>query len=181
MSVATKFKDGLAMIFVTLLVTSALIWLYFKSNALTKYVITNVIFVIYSAWTLYGVWEITHSTLTLLLSMFGLALLYSFFIFIFVKGKSLQTWFYYLTLLLIFMLAVAGFAVLVLAENCQLQMEGEKSTNNSQGLFYVLALLLVVGLYVEGHTALAAIAFVISLSIHNHYAQWHIGDILHCF
>jgi hypothetical protein len=158
-------------------------FLYISSDQTTRKLIAYILFFIYTSTTSYDMWSITKSKESVIMWILGCSVLFSFLLFALVENKAISTWFYFLTFFINMSLLVSAIGISFLATPCELQLKGitQKQESNNQTIFIIIAASLCLILLLEGYTITAIIVFIASLSIHNHYKQWSIGDLINCF
>lgn len=163
--------------------TIVLGYLYINSDLHTRRLIAYSLYIGYTLWSTYGVWEVTHSAKSILMWFLLCSIGFSFIMFVFVENKLISTWVFYMTIVANMILLGAGVALTLLGSTCAAELAGDVEVNDdkkSKSRFYIIFGLIIFFLLMEGYSTTAFVAFIIALTMNNHYQELHIGDIMYC-
>lgn len=169
--------------FILILLTIVLGYLYINSDNHTRKLIAYSLYISYTLWSTYGVWEVTHSAQSIFMWFLLCTIGFSFVIFVFIENKLISTWIFYLTILINMALLGSGIALTILGSTCTAELSGDSEQNDdkkSKSRFYILFGLIIFFLLMEGYSTSAFVVFIITLTLNNHYQELHIGDIMYC-
>ena len=169
--------------FMLIILTIVLGYLYINSNLHTRRLIAYSLYISYTLWSTYGVWEVTHSSQSILMWFLLCAIGFSFVMFVFVENKLISTWIFYITILVNMALMGAGIALTLLGSTCAAELADgaeENDDKKSKSRFYLVFGLIIFFLLMEGYSTTAFVVFIVALTLNNHYQELHIGDIMYC-
>lgn len=169
--------------FLLVIFTIILGYLFLNSDQKTRQIIAYTLYIFYTAWSSYGVWEVTKKAQSVLMWMLVCSIGFSFVFFIFVDNKLISTWIFYVTILFNLLLLCAGIGLTMLGNICIGELAGDTNVDDdkkSKNRFYILSTLIILFLLIEGYNTIAFITFIIILTLNNHYNDLHIGDLMYC-
>jgi hypothetical protein len=169
--------------FALIILTIVLGYLYINSNNHTRRLIAYSLYISYTLWSTYGVWEVTQSAKSILLWFLLCTIGFSFVMFVLVDNKLISTWLFYITILINLSLFGAGIALTMMGTVCKAELANdieENDDNKSKSRFYIIFSLIIFFLLMEGYSTTAFVVFIIALTLNNHYQDLHIGDIMYC-
>lgn len=169
--------------FYSVIFTIILGYLFLNSDQKTRQIIAYTLYILYTAWSSYGVWEVTKNPQSVLMWMLVCSIGFSFIYFVFIDNKMISTWIFYITILFNLLLLCAGIGLTILGTVCEGELAGNTNVDDDKkpkNRFYILSALVILFLLIEGYNTIAFIAFIVILTINNHYTDLHIGDLMYC-